>query len=93
MQSFLRSRPSKFKSLEFAIEWSVRSAQIYNVESARVSMPGQLKSLLTGQCATNDVGKNISEEKIPDQGSIRILPVKTERLVDNRQFNSKHSEC
>lgn len=43
MQNFLRSRPKTFKSLENAIEWSVKSGQIRNVESARVSMGGQVK--------------------------------------------------
>ncbi|CAG2236040.1 PPME1 [Mytilus edulis] len=43
MQSFLRGRPAVFKSLEHAIEWSVRAGQIRNVESAKVSMVGQLK--------------------------------------------------
>ncbi|MBN3313900.1 PPME1 methylesterase, partial [Atractosteus spatula] len=43
MQNFLRSRPKTFKSLENAIEWSVKSGQIRNVESARVSMVGQVK--------------------------------------------------
>uniref|UniRef100_A0AAQ6IQQ0 Protein phosphatase methylesterase 1 n=1 Tax=Anabas testudineus TaxID=64144 RepID=A0AAQ6IQQ0_ANATE len=41
MQNFLRSRPKTFKSLENAIEWSVKSGQIRNIESARVSMGGQ----------------------------------------------------
>lgn len=54
MPTFLRSRPAKFKSLDYAIEWSVRSGQVRNTESARVSMPGQLKSLSTGKCATQD---------------------------------------
>ncbi|XP_069496240.1 protein phosphatase methylesterase 1 [Ambystoma mexicanum] len=43
MQNFLRSRPKTFKSLENAIEWSVKSGQIRNLESARVSMAGQVK--------------------------------------------------
>uniref|UniRef100_A0AAQ4RYR5 Protein phosphatase methylesterase 1 n=1 Tax=Gasterosteus aculeatus aculeatus TaxID=481459 RepID=A0AAQ4RYR5_GASAC len=43
MQNFLRSRPKTFKSLENAIEWSVKSGQIRNMESARVSMGGQVK--------------------------------------------------
>uniref|UniRef100_A0A669DA43 Protein phosphatase methylesterase 1 n=1 Tax=Oreochromis niloticus TaxID=8128 RepID=A0A669DA43_ORENI len=43
MQNFLRSRPKTFKSLENAIEWSVKSGQIRNIESARVSMGGQVK--------------------------------------------------
>ncbi|CDW53684.1 protein phosphatase methylesterase 1 [Trichuris trichiura] len=41
MKGVLRSRPSSFASMEKAIEWSVRSEQVRNVESARVSMPGQ----------------------------------------------------
>ncbi|XP_071443376.1 protein phosphatase methylesterase 1 [Hetaerina americana] len=55
MQSLLRSRPQKFPSLPNAIEWCVRSGQVRNVESARVSMPGQIKNASTGQTATNDV--------------------------------------
>lgn len=42
MQSFLRSRPQHFRSIQQAIEWSVRSGQIRNVASAKVSMPGQI---------------------------------------------------
>lgn len=42
MQSFLRSRPKYFKSIQQAIEWCVRSGQIRNTESAKVSMPGQI---------------------------------------------------
>ncbi|KAH9512722.1 Protein phosphatase methylesterase 1 [Bulinus truncatus] len=44
MQSFLRGRPKTFESMDKAIEWAVRSGQILNLESARVSMVGQLKS-------------------------------------------------
>ncbi|KAJ8298024.1 hypothetical protein KUTeg_024555 [Tegillarca granosa] len=43
MQSFLRGRPTHFRSIEGAIEWSVRSGQIRNLESAKVSMVGQVK--------------------------------------------------
>uniref|UniRef100_A0A8C9U8L2 Protein phosphatase methylesterase 1 n=1 Tax=Scleropages formosus TaxID=113540 RepID=A0A8C9U8L2_SCLFO len=50
MQNFLRSRPRTFKSLENAIEWSVKSGQIRNVESARVSMVGQVKSSASRGC-------------------------------------------
>nr|CAG4637085.1 EOG090X07NZ [Ceriodaphnia reticulata]SVE72988.1 EOG090X07NZ [Ceriodaphnia reticulata] len=55
MQSFLRSRPKHFLTLEQAIEWSVRSGQIRNGDSARVSMAGQLSSDVSGECATSDV--------------------------------------
>ena len=57
MQSFLRSRPKSFPTIEYAIEWAVRSGQVRNVDSARVSMPGQLKNLDSGLCATQDVTK------------------------------------
>jgi protein phosphatase methylesterase 1 len=60
MQSFLRSRPSHFKSISHAIEWSVRSGQIRNAESAKVSMPGQIINCSTGKLATNELPLNVS---------------------------------
>ncbi|XP_055638761.1 protein phosphatase methylesterase 1 isoform X2 [Toxorhynchites rutilus septentrionalis] len=54
MQSFLRSRPKTFKSIQHAIEWSVRSGQIRNIESARISMPGQIINE-TGKLSTNEL--------------------------------------
>ncbi|XP_045454735.1 protein phosphatase methylesterase 1 [Melitaea cinxia] len=61
MQSFLRSRPTHFKSIEHAIEWCVRSSQVRNVASARVSMPSQIINCETGQLATNEVENYQSE--------------------------------
>ncbi|XP_049847292.1 protein phosphatase methylesterase 1 isoform X1 [Schistocerca gregaria] len=55
MQSFLRSRPTGFKSIEQAVEYSVRSGQVRNLESAKVSMPGQIKNCVTNKAATNDL--------------------------------------
>ncbi|GAB0097466.1 Protein phosphatase methylesterase 1 [Sergentomyia squamirostris] len=55
MQSFLRSRPSYFKSISQAIEWSVRSGQIRNLESAKVSMPGQIMNTETMKVSTNEL--------------------------------------
>ncbi|EDV24459.1 uncharacterized protein TRIADDRAFT_24785 [Trichoplax adhaerens] len=43
MQNVLRNRPSYFNSIESAIEWNFRSGQTHNLESARVSVPAQLK--------------------------------------------------
>uniref|UniRef100_A0A8D3DB09 Protein phosphatase methylesterase 1 n=1 Tax=Scophthalmus maximus TaxID=52904 RepID=A0A8D3DB09_SCOMX len=43
IQIFLKGRPKSFKSMDHAIEWSVKSGQIRNLESARVSMVGQIK--------------------------------------------------
>ncbi|KPJ20941.1 Protein phosphatase methylesterase 1 [Papilio machaon] len=42
MQGFLRGRPTHFKSIEHAIEWCIRSGQVRNLESAKVSMPSQI---------------------------------------------------
>ncbi|XP_060805840.1 protein phosphatase methylesterase 1 [Amyelois transitella] len=55
MQSFLRGRPTHFKSIEHAIEWCVRSGQVRNVDSARVSMPSQIVNCETSLLATSEV--------------------------------------
>ncbi|XP_015429661.1 PREDICTED: protein phosphatase methylesterase 1 [Dufourea novaeangliae] len=55
MQSFLRSRPSSFSSIPQAVEWCVRSGQIRNVQSAKVSVPGQIKNTETNKLATHDI--------------------------------------
>ncbi|XP_075948278.1 protein phosphatase methylesterase 1-like [Anarhichas minor] len=43
IQNFHKERPKSFKSMDDAIEWSIKSGQIANLESARVSMVGQVK--------------------------------------------------
>uniref|UniRef100_A0A4W6FKM5 Protein phosphatase methylesterase 1 n=1 Tax=Lates calcarifer TaxID=8187 RepID=A0A4W6FKM5_LATCA len=66
MQNFLRSRPKTFKSLENAIEWSVKSGQIRNTESARVSMGGQVKKCeesTSSPGVSNSIGEGIIEEE------------------------------
>ncbi|XP_077448429.1 protein phosphatase methylesterase 1 [Stigmatopora argus] len=66
MQNFLRSRPNIFKSLENAIEWSVKSGQIRNIESARVSMGGQVKKCeesTRSPAVSNSIGEGIIEEE------------------------------
>ncbi|XP_063042934.1 protein phosphatase methylesterase 1-like [Engraulis encrasicolus] len=45
MQNFFKGRPKSFKTIDHAIEWSVKSGQIRNLESARVSMVGQVRSV------------------------------------------------
>lgn len=64
MQSFLRGRPKTFRSLEHAIEWCVRTGQIRNVDSARVSMPGQLKNVKSGTLSTSDISEAAQHEDI-----------------------------
>ncbi|XP_052444737.1 protein phosphatase methylesterase 1 [Carassius gibelio] len=66
MQNFLRSRPKTFKSVENAIEWSVKSGQIRNVESARVSMVGQVKKCeepLSSPGVSRGISEGIIEEE------------------------------
>uniref|UniRef100_A0A7G3AQ62 Protein phosphatase methylesterase 1 n=1 Tax=Lutzomyia longipalpis TaxID=7200 RepID=A0A7G3AQ62_LUTLO len=65
MQSFLRSRPSHFKSIPQAIEWSVRSGQIRNLESAKVSMPGQIIDTETKKLSTNELPLPETSEPAP----------------------------
>ncbi|XP_075707423.1 protein phosphatase methylesterase 1 isoform X2 [Rhinoderma darwinii] len=70
MQNFLRSRPKTFKSLENAIEWSVKSGQIRNLDSARVSMVGQVKQCEETSCPEGPktlVGGIIEEEEEEDE--------------------------
>lgn len=61
MQSFLRSRPKYFKNIPTAIEWCVRSGQIRNLESAKVSMPSQIINCETKQLAINELPLKSSE--------------------------------
>lgn len=39
---------------------SVRTSQIRNLQSAKVSFPGQLKRIVTGQTATSELEKDIA---------------------------------
>ncbi|KAJ8280169.1 hypothetical protein GJAV_G00051370 [Gymnothorax javanicus] len=66
MQNFLRSRPKTFKSVENAIEWSVKSGQIRNLESARVSMVGQVKKC-EEPLSSPGIGEGIIEEEEEDE--------------------------
>eukprot|EP01147_Barroeca_monosierra_P007646 gene7646-9883_t len=53
MNRFLNSRPTHFESLEQAIAWSLKSGQLRNRQSARVSIPAQLIS-----CKRRDIKHN-----------------------------------
>jgi len=46
MQCFLSSRPKQFSSPQKAIEYMVRSGQVRNVESARISIIGQIQPIV-----------------------------------------------
>ncbi|XP_067948362.1 protein phosphatase methylesterase 1-like [Watersipora subatra] len=86
MRSFLRGRPPKFKSLEHAIEWSVRTGQIKNSESARVSMGGQVKPCSGSRAHSFSMHTSdpIAEEEPSDAGE-SSSPVQSsgETNVDN----------
>uniref|UniRef100_T1J5T7 protein phosphatase methylesterase-1 n=1 Tax=Strigamia maritima TaxID=126957 RepID=T1J5T7_STRMM len=76
MQSFLRSRPTTFRSIEASIEWCIRSGQVRNYESAKVSMPGQIKNIYTHKSATTDLEfeESTSSEHSSNESS-KILKV------------------
>ena len=42
MTDLLKARPASFESFERAIKWSINSKSLFNVESARISIPHQL---------------------------------------------------
>ncbi|KAJ8653028.1 hypothetical protein O0I10_011328 [Lichtheimia ornata] len=44
MTSILNTRPQRFKNIEQAIQWSVRSNTVRNLESAKVSVPPLVRS-------------------------------------------------
>ncbi|KAF7258953.1 hypothetical protein EG68_03821 [Paragonimus skrjabini miyazakii] len=78
MTAFLKGRPQSFQSLSQAIEWSVRSSQLRNSNSARVSFPGQLKRITTGQTATWEL----------ERGTALIFSYPT--FISNTPSASKH---
>ncbi|XP_067136169.1 protein phosphatase methylesterase 1-like [Centruroides vittatus] len=99
MQSFLRSRPSSFPTIENAVEWCVRSGQVRNIESARVSMPGQLKCCDSNlpattqlnedselENATNSNQSNVTESSILMSNAILE---EDEELTENKTNNDK----
>jgi len=63
MHGFLRSRPQSFGSVSQAIEWCVRSGQVRNLESARVSMPGQIVNKETGQLAAAEPPQQLEDTR------------------------------
>lgn len=89
MQSFLRGRPKTFTTLENAIEWCVRSGQVRNVESARVSMPGQIVNCDTGELATNDIlNYSPSTSSSSSSSSITCNP---NQILEEDSENGEHT--
>lgn len=73
MQQILRGRPSSFKSIEYAIEWCIRSGQVRNLEAAKISMPGQIKDRNTNICATDIDFKSSDYQALSNEGKPIIL--------------------
>lgn len=69
MQTFLQGRPKLFNSIEQAIEYTVRSNSIRNLESARVSIIGQLKKLTStsDQISQENCTENITPQLMGSQ--------------------------
>lgn len=93
MQNFLRSRPKTFKSLENAIEWSVKSGQIRNLESARVSMVGQVKQCEGAaspegpKAIVEGIIEEEEEEEEDDEGGVSVNKRKKE---DDTETKKEH---
>lgn len=73
MQSFLRGRPTSFRSLENAVEWCVRSGQVRNLESAKVSMPAQIKNMVTDKLATEDLHEGFETDSVTEASGTSVL--------------------
>ena len=90
MQSFLRSRPQAFPSIEYAIEWSMKSGQVRNGESARVSMPGQLKNTQDNKCVALSISENELENS--EQAKIKVVPENSIREEDEEEKGDEPKE-
>uniref|UniRef100_A0A8C6J5Y8 Protein phosphatase methylesterase 1 n=1 Tax=Melopsittacus undulatus TaxID=13146 RepID=A0A8C6J5Y8_MELUD len=93
MQNFLRSRPKTFKSLENAIEWSVKSGQIRNLESARVSMVGQVKQCegaASPECPKAIVEGIIEEEEEEEENEEGGGSVNKRKKEDDTETKKEH---
>lgn len=62
MQTFLQGRPKIFNSVEQAIEYSIRCGSIRNLESARVSIVGQLKKFNTAISITDQLPTSLGSQ-------------------------------
>lgn len=88
MQSFLRSRPNFFKSIATAIEWCVRSGQIRNIESAKVSMPGQIINCETKKLATSELPLDSSEATSPATSNPMSIAEESEESSTEVKFQA-----
>ncbi|XP_025085238.1 protein phosphatase methylesterase 1-like [Pomacea canaliculata] len=89
MQTFLRGRPKVFNSLDQAIEWCVRSGQVRNLESARVSMVGQVKRMDTDETATSELEREHEHHQLPESSNSVIREEEEEEEEDTLDVSKK----
>jgi len=92
MHGFLRSRPQSFGSVSQAIEWCVRSGQVRNLESARVSMPGQIVNKETGQLAAAEPPQQL-EDTQQNQPATAAVPGKEQIKEEDETCESSGMEA
>lgn len=66
MQCFLSSRPKQFSTPQQAVEYMVRSGQVRNVESARVSVIGQIQPMVNIESKEVDAANGASNSAFPE---------------------------
>lgn len=93
MQGFLRSRPQQFRSVSHAIEWCVRSGQSRNLDSAKVSMPGQIVDG-EGRLVSSLVSERIQEPTEPEveAGKRMVPPPPPDTIKEEDEENDKKEE-
>lgn len=98
MMSVIRARPAKFKTLDAAIEWAIRSGMAKNPNAARVSMPGNLLNLSDGclgihnvPTCLSDYDNSVDAQRMKTQMSKikhHTFHMNLEQLVGSRSSNS-----
>ncbi|XP_059210947.1 protein phosphatase methylesterase 1-like [Centropristis striata] len=86
IQNFLKGRPKSFKSVDHAIEWSVKSGQIRNLESARVSMVGQIKRCEVEEADTLEQASPVSDVVVE-----RNEEFYDQSYIDDKENNASES--
>ncbi|KAK7580213.1 hypothetical protein V9T40_000842 [Parthenolecanium corni] len=89
MQSFLRSRPTSFKSVKDAVTWSLYNGQVKNIESAQVSVPGQIKNAETGVLAACEDLTALTDETSPDEVDSRRPAIVPETIQEEDEAEFK----
>ena len=90
LKSFLEGRPKYFNSMEQAIEYSVRSGQIRNSESARVSMTGQIRKVQNNDSSKLSVNQSNEEEtKYSHNVKTQIIEEEEEEEEDLNENKTK----